>query len=170
MESDLDPKSPEEVLPLTVRGPASGGGWFYVFLEPEWRLEVFRRAQSPTIDLPGFWRSHVVPLLADHYSLRSGPVMRLADCFRAMPRGLFVGSVVAPPGSADPHVGPRLIFGGYFPSVLDQEREKRKVITAFGLGEDAASGRLEFVESAPLRLRRQEMRKLKRILGVRVPY
>lgn len=146
------------------------GIWYYVYLEPDWRLETWRADEhGEDVDHLGVWRTYLVPVLKDHYKLDDRAAERLKGLAYGVPRGRLDQTESEVRGRPGDWV---FYHGQDFPSGLTEESERRKLMSAFGLSRLAAKApdKIRFELSKHEQMVPEEKDQLGKILKVAIPY
>lgn len=156
------------------RTPATEGIWYYIFLAPTWKLEIFRTDKEPFYGLGHreAWKDYITPMLAAHYKLPEAQARALEEYAQAFPRGRMgkipEASVAVKPGEEPGHW--YFWHGGDFPKGLSIEREKHKLVSAFNVSMQVVRGLLHWQEVDHEKMDAEDQRELQRRLGITVPY
>lgn len=140
------------------------GIWYYLFLQPDWKLETFRTDDyGEGVDHFNVWGTHLVRILKQHYKLDVRTAARSKGLAYGMPRG-----------RVDRLASDDWVFfhGKDFPRGLTLESEKRKLISAFGLSRVAAANpdKIRFELAKHEKMVPEEQKQLQDLLKIRIPY
>jgi len=143
----------------------SAGIWYYVF-DGAWKLLMWRSNEAPYTGHPEVWEHIIAPRLAKTLGLDKPKAQMIGQLPYCMPRGRVDASEVEANG------GYKWAFyhGNDFPSPLDVEAEKRKLVSYFNLTSPFINKKVSFVEADHERMIAQEQAKFKELTGVIVPY
>jgi len=152
-----------ESLQRENRQPSVGGIWYYVYLKgdnPEWRLAVYPDETFPYAGHDDVWSKYLSILVAKHYKLEKYQWHILKNLAYAMPRGRM-----------GKESGIWYFYhGDDFPSPLDPEHEKRRLINMFHLNLPAAQDKVIWKVAGHEKMNPREKEEFKEVTKIVVPY
>jgi len=152
------------------RKPSLEGIWYYTYLHPEWKLEVYRSDDYGGIGHVGVWGKYLSGLFMGHYKLDSSKLSQVRGLVYSMPRGRMerITPEIHQEGQKPGHW--YLWHGDDFPKSLIVEVEKRRILSEFELNTPAAAGMTHWEVSAHEGMVKEQQAELQKVLGVRIPY
>jgi hypothetical protein len=139
-----------KIIKETRRMPTTGI-WYYIWLKPQWELEVF-----PALDENGgkeygdlshleAWMNYLAPKLVTHYGLKltNEQLEQLTDAYRGVPRGRVDISDDLIHGTSKGSSIWFILHGNDFPRGKNMESELGKIMRELRIAGYAASGKIK---------------------------
>jgi hypothetical protein len=145
----------------------TSGIWYYVWLDPEWRLEVFTAREYGYIGHEDAWKKYVCPELVKHYKLTPAQARDLADAYQGMPRGrVDLSASTANFMVAGERPGAWYIWhGSDSPSGRSDKKEADVLVSRFNLTGPACRGLVVFKHAGHETMNAEDKQTVERILG-----
>jgi len=118
------------------------GIWYYIYFEPDWRLEAYKADEYKNISHFEAWMHYIVPKLVTFYGLDGLEAKKLEDAYRGFPRGRV--DLNTSPDLIDPSGKFMIFHGNDFPSGLNKTTEEGRILNHFNLAGLMARGVVEF--------------------------
>jgi len=148
--------------------PSIEGIWYYVYYQPNWVREIFRAEEYASIGHIDAWKHYIVPKLIDHYNLEENDARSIVHVPHSMPRGRMSKIIFKFEGE-QPGTW-MFLYGGDFPSCLNEEREKRMLIYEFSLDKPAAADKVKWKIASHETMNVDDQNFLLDILEIKIPY